>query len=152
MSFHLSSREFAKSAGIGALTALILSAVMIPAIKLGIAPIPRPPSQVFAERLLGPGLPLIVGLLFHVAYLTFWSIVYVGLFRERLTFRNALWLSALLWALLLVVFFPLSGWGFLGLGISPKLIPASLVPHLAYAVVLWALCRVWFNGPAAGGS
>ena len=42
--------------------------------------------------------------------------------------------------------FPIVGWGFLGLGISPKLIPAALVPHLLFAAFLWGLCRVFFGG------
>lgn len=103
-------------------------------------------SLAFAETLFGRPLPLPIGLLFHVAYLTFWSVVYVGLFRDRLTFLNALWLALALWGVLLMVFFPIIGWGFLGLAISPKIIVASLVPHLLFAVVLWGLCRVAFAG------
>ncbi len=36
-------------------------------------------------------------------------------------------------------------WGFLGLAISPKLIPASLIPHVLFAVVLWGLCSWGFK-------
>ena len=86
-----------------------------------------------------------VGLLFHVAYVTFWSIAYVVLFWDRLTIRNALWLGLGLWVVILIVFFPLFGWGFLGLGISPKMIPALLVPHVLFAVFLWRLCRWGFK-------
>jgi hypothetical protein len=46
---------------------------------------------------------------------------------------------------ILIVFVPLFGWGFLGLGISPKMIPASLVPHVLFAVFLWRLCRWGFK-------
>jgi hypothetical protein len=146
MKFHvLTSREILKAFVIGVLTALILSAIMVPAFKYGVAPMPKQPSLAFAETLLGRPLPLPVGLLLHVAYLTFWSIIYVMLFRERLTFLNALWLALALWVVILVVFFPFIGWGFLGLAISPKLIPAALVPHLLFAVVLWALCRLSFR-------
>lgn len=43
---------------LGALTALLLSTVMIRAFKFGIAPIPKLPSLAFAEIFLGPnGLP-----------------------------------------------------------------------------------------------
>ena len=95
--------------------------------------------------LLGPNAPLPVGLLFYVAYVTFWAVVYIGLFRDRLTIRNALLLGLALWIVILVIFFPLFGWGFLGLAVSPKLIPASLVPHLLFAVFLWGLCRFGFK-------
>jgi hypothetical protein len=43
------------------------------------------------------------------------------------------------------VFFPVVGWGFLGLAVGPKLIVASLVPHLLFAIVLWGLCRFAFK-------
>ena len=146
MKFHaLTSREMLKALVIGIVTAVILSAIMLPAFKFGVAPMPKQPSLAFAETLLGRPLPLPVGLLFHVAYLTFWSVIYVMLFRDQLTFLNALWVALALWLVILIVFFPFIGWGFLGLAISPKLIPASLVPHLLFAVVLWALSRIGFR-------
>jgi hypothetical protein len=146
MQIHsLAPKEALKAVGIGIVTALLLSAVMVPAFKFGIAPMPKPPSLAFAETLFGRDLPLPVGLLFHVAYVTFWALAYVMVFRDRLTFLNALWLGLGLWAVILVFFFPIVGWGFLGLAISPKLIPASLVPHVLFAVFLWALCRIAFK-------
>ena len=146
MQIHrLSQREALKALGIGVLTALLLSALMVPAFKLGIAPLPKPPSLALAQLLFGANTPLPVGLLFHVAYVTFWSVVYVSMFRDRLTLLNALWLALALWVVILVVFFPLFGWGFFGLTISPKLIPTSLVPHVLFAVFLWGLCRWGFK-------
>ena len=106
-----------KAVGIGILTALLLSAVMVPAFKFGISPMPKPPSLAFAETLFGRGLPMPVGLLFHVAYVTFWALAYVMVFRDRLTFLNALWLGLGLWVVILVFFFPVVGWGFLGLAV-----------------------------------
>ena len=152
MQIHrLSPKEALKALGIGVLTAVLLSAIMVPAFELGIAPLPEPPSLALAKLLLGADVPLPVGLLFHVAYVTFWSVVYVSVFRDRLTFLNALWLGLALWVVILVVFFPLLGWGFFGLAISPKLIPASLVPHLLFAVVLWGLCRWGFKAKTGPG-
>ena len=141
----LTPKDTLKTLGIGVLTAVILSGIMVLAFKFGIAPMPKPPSLAFAQVLLGPNVPLPVGLLFHVAYVTFWALVYVIVFRDHLTFLNALWLGLALWVVILVVFFPIIGWGFLGLGISPKLIPASLVPHVLFAVFLWGLCRLSFK-------
>ena len=142
---RLSRKEALKALGIGVLTAVLLSAIMVPAFKLGIAPLPEPPSLALAKLLLGANTPLPVGLLFHVAYVTFWSVVYVSVFRDRLTFLNALWLGLALWVAILVVFFPVLGWGFFGLAISPKLIPAALAPHVLFAVILWGLCRWGFK-------
>lgn len=149
MKLHsLPGREWGFAVGIGMLTGILLSAVMVPAFMLGIAPMPEPPSLAFAKVLLGPGVPLPIGLLFHLAYVTGWAVVFVVLFRRSLTFLNALWLGLALWIVLLLVFFPIIGWGFLGLAIGPKLIIASLVPHLLFSVILWALCRVAFGKTA----
>ncbi len=152
MQIHrLSRTEALKALGIGVLTAVLLSAVMVPAFKLGIAPLPEPPSLALAKLLLGANTPLPVGLFFHVAYVTFWSVVYVSVFRDRLIFRNALWLGLALWVVILVVFFPLLGWGFFGLAIGPKLIPASLAPHVLFTVFLWGLCRWGFKAKTGPG-
>jgi len=50
-----------------------------------------------------------------------------------------------LWLLVLVAFFPIVGWGFLGLAVSSKLIVAALIPHLLFSIFLWALCRGMFK-------
>lgn len=141
----MSAREFWKAVGLGLVNAVLLSLIMVPAFALGLSPMPRPPSQAFAETLFGTSVPMPVGLLFHVAYVTGWSVVYMGWFRERASFSTALWLAVFLWAVILVVFFPIVGWGFFGLGVGPALIPASAVPHLLFAVFLWALSRWGFR-------
>ncbi len=138
-------KEWLKALGAGIATAILLSAVMVPALKLGISPMPKPLGLAFAETVLGRPLPLPVGLLFHVAYVTFWSVAFVVMFRNSLSFGKALLLALILWIGVLVVFFPIVGWGFLGLGVSPKLIVASFVPHLLFAVFLWGLCRLLFG-------
>ncbi len=141
---NLTSKEWLKAIGVGIATAILLSAVMVPALKLGISPLPKPLGLAFAETVLGLPLPLPAGLFFHIAYVTFWSVAFVALFRDTLSFGNALTLALVLWIGVLVVFFPLVGWGFLGLAIGPKLIAASLVPHLLFAAFLWRLCRLAF--------
>ena len=65
---------------VGITTAILLSVVMVSALKLGISPFPKPLGLAFAETVLGRALPLPVGLLFHVAYVTFWSVAFVVLF------------------------------------------------------------------------
>src|SRR3546814_10753700 len=59
---------------------------------------------------------------------------------------TALGLAAGLWLVILVVFFPIVGWGFAGLAVSPKLIPASFVPHLLFGLLLWALDKYLPSG------
>ncbi len=142
---NLTSGEWLKAIGIGIATAILLSAVMVLALKIGISPLPKPLGLAFAETVLGGPRPLPIGLLFHVAYVTIWSVAFVAQFRDRLPLRNALLLGLVLYILVLVVFFPVVGWGFLGLAVSPKLIVASLVPHVLFAVFLWGACRLAFK-------
>ena len=132
-----------KAIGIGVLTAIVVSLVMVPTAKSGLSPMPKPLSLAFAQLVLGK-VPLPVGLLFHLVYVTFWSVIFIRFFN-RLSFLNALWLGLGLWVLVLLFFFPMLGWGFLGLAISPKLIIASFIPHLLFVIVLWVLCRLVFK-------
>jgi hypothetical protein len=83
--------------------------------------------------------------LFHVAWVTLFSVVYVVVWRNALTLQNAITLAFALWLLALIVFFPVVGWGFFGLAVSPKLIVPAMVSHLLFAVILWGLCRLAFG-------
>lgn len=144
MAFHsLTGREYAKAIGIGIAAAVLLSIIAVTGMRTGISPMPQPLGLAFAQTLLGP-VPLPVGLLFHVVYVTFWTVVYVVLFRDSLTFLNALGLALVLWILVLVIFFPVVGWGFLGLNEGAQLIVASLVPHVLFALFIWGLSRLAF--------
>ena len=138
----------ARGLGPGLVNGLLLSAIMVPAFLAGMAPMPQPPSLAFAEVLLGDGLPLPVGLAFHLAWVALWSAVWVGVDHPRLHFATALALGLGLWVAALAIFFPLNGRGFLGLGVGPALVPAALVPHLLFAVLLRGLGRL--PVPAAG--
>lgn len=145
----ITPKDYFKASGVGVATAVTLSVIMVPVFKAGISPLPQPLGLAFARVLLGD-VPLPVGLLFHVVYVTFWSVVYVALFRSR-TLLNALWLALGLWLVVLVVFFPVVGWGFFGLSVGPKLIVVSLVPHVLFGIILWALCRRVFPSTGTGG-
>jgi len=146
----LSRSDFIKATGVGIVTALILTAIALMMSRSGLTPLPKPPSLAFAETIMGTSLPLPVGLLFHVVYVTGWSVIFVTLFRDQLSYKRALLLALFLWLVALVVFFPIIGWGFFGLAISPKLIIGALGPHVIFSIVLWGLCRVAFgNSPAS---
>lgn len=131
-------RSWTGAIGIGIAVSILTAIIMVATTKAGLSPFPKPPSQAFAETLLGRTLPLPVGLLFHTAYVTFWSVVFVQFFPKR-GFWPAMALAGVLWVVILAVFFPVVGWGFAGLHVSPKLIPASFVPHLLFGLFLWAL-------------
>ncbi|NKE69987.1 hypothetical protein [Candidatus Manganitrophus noduliformans] len=144
---NVSTWDLLKGAGIGVINAVLLSAIMVPLFRAGVSPLPEPLGLAFAETLLNRPLPLPIGLLFHIAWVTLWSMVYVALFRDRLTFGNALLVALILWASVLFFFFPFVGWGFLGLKIGPMLIAASAVPHFLFALFLWALSKFSFGKP-----
>lgn len=138
-------RVLYRGVALGLLNGVLLSLIMVPAFLAGIPPMPEQPSLAFAEVLLGEGLPLPVGLLFHLAYVTFWSAVWVAWDYPRLRLSTAAGLAAILWLVALLVFFPIIGWGLLGLGIGPKVILAALVPHVLFALFLWGLAKLLFR-------
>ncbi|MBB3229454.1 hypothetical protein [Halomonas stenophila] len=129
-----------RAIGIGIAVSVLTAIVMVTLLKTGVSPFPKPPSLAFAETLLGRTLPMPVGLLFHTVYVTFWSVVFVRYFPRK-TLLTALGLAAVLWVVILVVFFPVVGWGLAGLAIGPQLIPASALPHLLFGLLLWGLDR-----------
>ena len=127
-----------RAIGIGIAVSVLTAIVMVALLKAGVSPFPKPPSLAFAETLLGRPMP--IGLLFHTVYVTFWSVVFVRYFPRK-TLPTALGLAAVLWVVILVVFFPVVGWGLAGLAIGPQLIPASALPHLLFGLLLWGLDR-----------
>lgn len=154
MKIHrLSGKEWSKTLAIGLGVAILTAAFMFVGLRSGVSPLPKPLGLAFAETLLGRSLPLPLGLAFHTVWVMFFSAVYVVLFRDALTFMRAFWLAFALWGLVLVFFFPVVGWGFLGLAVTPRLIVASAVPHLLFAIFLWGLSRLSFGPrPERGAS
>ena len=147
MKWHaLDGQEWAKAIGVGIGVSILTAAFMAAGLKSGLSPLPKSLGLAFAETVLRRPLPLPVGLLFHAVWTTAFSLLYVIAFRDALTFMRAIWLGIALWLLVLVFFFPLVGWGFFGLGVSPKLIVGAAIPHLLFAIFLWGLCRWAFGG------
>jgi hypothetical protein len=130
-----------RSIAVGLGTAILTSLVMVSLMKTGISPLPQPLGLAFASTLFDRTLPLPVGLLFHIVYVSFWGTVYARYLPER-SLSAAFIMAFILWLLVLVVFFPIVGWGFAGFAISPKLFPASLLPHVLFGLFIWGLNRV----------
>ena len=145
----LDGRDWAKAISVGIGVSILTALFMLAGLKSGISPLPKPLGLAFAETVLRSELPLPVGLLFHTIWVTAFSVLYVVLFRDRLTFMPALMLAIALWLFVLVFFFPVVGWGFLGLAVGPRLIIGAAAPHLLFAVFLWLLCRWAFEGRGA---
>jgi len=131
-------RTWLRASSIGLGVAILTAVFMMVLFKTGITPFTKPPALAFAETLIGRQLPMLIGLLFHTVYVTAWSVIYIRYFPQR-NIKTALALAFVLWLVILLVFFPFVGWGFGGLQISPKLIPASLLPHLLFGLFLWGL-------------
>jgi hypothetical protein len=146
---RLSARDWGKAAAAGVATGIILAVINVIALTSHLSPLPKPLGLAFAETVLGRQLPLPVGLLFHLAWVTLVSVGYVVWWRDALTLKNTAILAFGLWLLVLLVFFPIVGWGLFGLAISPKLIVPAAVSHALFAVILWGMCRLLF-GEAAG--
>ncbi|MCT7373585.1 hypothetical protein [Chelativorans salis] len=147
---QLPAGEWGKVVAIGVVVAVLTGAIMFAGLQAGVSPLPRPLALAFAQTLLGP-VPMPVGMLFHVAWVTLMSVVYVVLFRDALTFMRALGLAVVLWLLVLVFFFPFVGWGFFGLSESPRLIVAAAISHLLFAIFLWGLSRLAFSSRTVTG-
>ena len=134
----LSGDDIWKTLAVGIVIAAITAAMMLLAIKNGISPLPKPLALAFAGTLAGRPVPMSVGFALHAAWVTCFTFAYVVLFRDRLGFIRAFVLAFLLWVSVLVVFFPVVGWGFLGLAVGPQMIVASAIPHLLFAILIWA--------------
>jgi len=87
-----------------------------------------------------------LGLVFNLIMGLVWAIVYAYAFASRLPgpgwFRGVLF-SLIPWLLSIVVFFPLTGIGFLGNDIDAGFLPAlgNLILHLVFGAVLGTLYR-----------
>jgi hypothetical protein len=146
MKWHsLGGNDLARAIGVDVAVSVLTAAFMAATMRVGVSPLPKPLGLAFAKAILRRHVPLPIGLLFHTIWVTAFSVAYVGLFRDELTFGRALCLAAGLWILVLALFFPIVGWGFFGLAVSPKLIVGSAVPHLLFASFLWGLCRLVFK-------
>lgn len=141
----LTLTDWSKAVVVGIVVSILTAAIMAVGLKTGASPLPKPLGLAFAETLLQRPLPLPIGLLFHTVWVTAFSVLYVVLFRDGLTFMRAFWLAFGLWILAIVFFFPFVGWGLLGLKVNARLIVGAAVPHLLFALFLWGLCRWAFR-------
>lgn len=143
MLIKLTPAQWGKAAGLGLLNGIALAIIMVVALNSGVSPLPKPLALAFVDTLTGQNMPLPLGLMFHLAYVTFWTMVYAAWAYPRFNLGKALAIGLALWVFLLVVFLPVVGWGFLGLAVGPKLIVVFLINHLLFAGFAWALCRGW---------
>lgn len=130
---------------VGLLTGILAAVVMIALKKNGFSPVPMPLGLAFADTLLHQHLPLPVGLIFHLAYVTFWGTAFVLFAHPRLTLARIAVLSAALYLFALAVFVPVVGWGFLGAAIGPRIASGLAITHALFGLFLWLSCRLLFR-------
>lgn len=140
----MTQREWSKAIGLGMINGVLLAVIMIVLKKSGVSPLPVPLGLALADTISGRSLPLPIGLLFHLAYVTVWSVVFVAMFRPQLTFARAAILAAGLWIFALITFVPIVGWGILGLKVGPQIIVGLFVTHSLFCIFVWGLCRFFF--------
>jgi hypothetical protein len=145
-------KRFWKALAAGLITSIGAAAIMAIGMKTGVSPLPKPLGLAFAEWVLGRALPLPIGLLFHLAYVTGWSVLFIMLAPARwLRFWPILGFGLTLWLLAIFVFTPLVGWGIAATAVAgPKGIVATLVAHLLFVFFLWLSCRWLFRSEASG--
>jgi hypothetical protein len=138
-----------KATLVGLITGLATALAILPLFWLELIPMPEPPSQAFAETLLGP-VPETVGFLFHLAYVTLVS----GGFLVAVEPRPAVWAIAAwslgLWFIAMVSFFPIIGWGVAGATVKSSVAFGALGPHLLFGAILWATSRLIFRRSGCG--
>lgn len=131
-----------KVIGASVAVALLISAAIVPMFMLHVSPLPKPVGLAFAEWLLGRAVPLPVGLLFHVVYVSFWAYVYFIFIAKPNSLLRAFLLAFVLYLAALFVFFPLIGWGVAGLAATPKAPLAVLIPHALFALFIWLFAMI----------
>lgn len=151
--------KWLKSALAGIIGSLVMFIFLMIGINVtGFAPFNVPPSAALLTKLglaVGP-LPLIV----HFGYGAFWSIVFLSIYKHRADIKKGLFLSVLLWLILMVVYSPIIGWGVFGFGASAgelavdaplylgsaiKYSVMTLLLHLVYGAIIGWLNPAWVD-------
>ncbi|MCG2589242.1 hypothetical protein [Rhodohalobacter sulfatireducens] len=93
--------------------------------------------------------------LVHYSYGTLWAFVFLYAFEYEVSVKRGLQLAVALWFFMMLVYSPIIGWGFFGIGNAELLSPGhplylsstieylfiTLLVHLAYGTVLGMLSR-----------
>jgi hypothetical protein len=72
---------------------------------------------------------------FHLVWLLFWSTLFV-MFWTRRPWHNAFVLVGLLWLVQALIFYPVVGWGVLGINVAPATALIPLIPHALMFIIL----------------
>lgn len=118
-----------KAGTVGALGSLIIFVAMLLGVEVtAYAPFNLPPSAAFLEALglnYGPLAP--IG---HFVYGIVWALILLALFDDGVTLGKGLAVAGFQWLLLMLVYAPVIGWGFFGIGGPAHALAASEPLHL----------------------
>lgn len=148
---HQPRSVWLRGIGAGLLTGILAAVVMIVLKKNGFSPVPMPLGLAFADTLLHKHLPLPIGLVFHLAYVTFWGTAFVLFAHPRLTLARIAALSAALYLFAMAVFVPVVGWGFFGAAVGPRVAGGLAITHALFGLFLWLSCRLLFRRRSSPG-
>lgn len=99
-----------------------------------------------------------LSVLLHYCYGTLWALVFIYAFEQNFSTKKAIGLSLVLWLFMMMVYSPIIGWGFFGIGnarlldsIHPLYISSTieylimtLTVHLVYGAALGILSKTIF--------
>jgi hypothetical protein len=71
-----------------------------------------------------------LSLLLHYCYGTLWAIVFVYAFEENFTLPRSIMFALILWLFMMLVYSPVIGWGFFGIG-NAQLLDTAHPLHLS---------------------
>lgn len=131
---------------------IAMNAMMI----LGLTPTNIHPAAAFLYNLGIENNQLSV--LLHYSYGTLWALVFVSTFEKSFYVIRAIQLSLVLWVFMMLVYSPVIGWGFFGIGNAQLLqsdhplylnstigyMTISFFAHIAYGVVLGVVSKTLF--------
>lgn len=97
-------------------------------VTLGVAPANIHPAAAFLFNL-GVEVQLL-SVLLHYCYGTLWALVFIYAFEEAVSIKRAVQLAFVLWIFMMIVYSPIIGWGFFGIG-SAQLLQNDHPLHLS---------------------
>ncbi|MFP4300174.1 MAG: hypothetical protein ACLFT0_20375 [Spirulinaceae cyanobacterium] len=150
--------KWLKASLFGALGGLAMFILLQLALSWEFAPINVPPSAAFLTSIGLPPEPL--ALLVHFGYAMVGSILLITIFGKRTDVINGISFAVVLWLILMLVFSPIIGWEFFGVG-GPKhqlaadhplyiggataYVIATLILHIIYGASIGWLDRNWID-------
>jgi hypothetical protein len=134
-------RRFVHGLGWGAAAAAVMGVVTLVAVALPVWPLRAPLPFLLARHLLGQGVPVVWLAVAAIAGELAYGAVCGGLltvFSEKVDLGDALALGLMRWLATQLLVLPALGWDDFGLAAGPGLLVATALPHLVYALGLWA--------------